>query len=75
MINHDIRVKDGLKYAKNALEIEPDSVYILDSVAWGEFKLGNCKDAFSYMKKVVDEIGTDDKEINRHWQKINSCEK
>lgn len=73
MIDHNYRVKDGVKYIREAIKIEPDSPYIIDSLAWGEYKLGNCKDAKKHMESVVDKIGKEELEIKDHWEKINSC--
>ncbi|HIC10322.1 MAG TPA: hypothetical protein EYO61_03065 [Campylobacterales bacterium] len=73
MIDHDYRIRDGMKYIKMALEIEPDSYYIIDSLAWGEYKLKNCDVAYEIMKKVVENLGLEDSEIREHWEKIRKC--
>jgi hypothetical protein len=48
-------------------------VAFLDTLAWGEYKVKNCKEAYKYMKQVVDEVGLDDEEIKLHWEKIKEC--
>ncbi len=73
MIDHNYRVKDGMKYIREAIKLEPDSPYIIDSLAWGEYKLGNCKEAKKNMELVVNKIGKEEPEIKDHWEKINSC--
>jgi tetratricopeptide (TPR) repeat protein len=75
MIDHDYRVADGVKYVKSALELDPESLYILDSLAWGQYKLGKCEEAKKNMKIVVDGFGKEDKEVNEHWEKIEKCQK
>jgi tetratricopeptide (TPR) repeat protein len=75
MIDHNYRVSDGVDYVKLALEIEPESYYIIDSLAWGQYKLGKCRDALKNMRVVIDNLGSEDGEIKEHWEKINRCQK
>ena len=73
LIDFDIDVKKGLALVKKALEVEPNNIAYIDTLAWGEFKMKNCKEAYVQMKKVVDEIGTDDEDIRLHWEQIKEC--
>ena len=73
LIDHKIDVKQGIKYVKRALKIEPNSAFYLDSLAWGYYKLGNCKKAYKIMRKVVKLEGGDDKEVVSHIKKIRKC--
>lgn len=75
LIDFDLNIRRGVFLVKKALEQEPKNVAYLDTLAWGEYKLKNCKEAFKEMKKVIDEIGLDDEEIKMHWQKIKECKK
>ena len=75
LIDFDIDVKKGLILVKKALEQEPNNMAYIDTLAWGEYKIKNCKEAFKQMKKVVDEVGLDDEEIKLHWEKIKECKK
>ena len=43
LIDHDIDIKRGIKYVKEALKIEQVSSFYKDSLAWGYFKLRQCK--------------------------------
>ena len=61
--------------SKKALKKEPKNLAYLDTLAWGEYKLNNCAEAYIQMKKVVDEAGLEDKEIRLHWEKIKECVK
>jgi tetratricopeptide (TPR) repeat protein len=75
MIDHDIDLRDGISYVKEALVLKPDSVFYIDSLAWGYYKLGHCKIAYIEMKKVVEELGLTDQEIISHWRAIEKCSK
>ena len=73
LIDFDIDVKKGLVLVKKALEVEPNNIAYIDTLAWGEYKIRNCKEAYIQMKRVVDEIGTDDYDIKLHWDQIQEC--
>ncbi len=73
MIDHNINVRKGMAYVKRALVIEPTSAYYLDSMAWGHYKLNECKKAESLMKKVIKQLGTDDPEVKSHLNAIQKC--
>lgn len=74
-IDYNINIKRGVYLVKKALEQDPKNIAYLDTLAWGEYKQKNCKEAFKQMKKVVDEVGLDDGEIKMHWHKIKECKK
>ncbi len=73
MIEHDIQVKEGIKYVKSALKISPDSAFYLDSLAWGYYRINRCKEAKELMDKVVKVLGSDDKEVKKHINAIEKC--
>ncbi|MEA1955332.1 MAG: hypothetical protein U9N02_02425 [Campylobacterota bacterium] len=73
LIDHEIDVKKGLKYINKALEIAPNSSFYLDSLAWGYFKLNNCKKAKSIMNRVILLDGGRDDEILSHIESIDEC--
>jgi predicted Zn-dependent protease len=73
LIDYDLNVNRGIYLVKKALEKDPANVAFLDTLAWGEYKVKNCKEAYTYMKQVVDEVGLDDEEIKLHWEKIKEC--
>lgn len=75
LIDYDVDVKKGVVLVKKALEKDSANIAYIDTLAWGEYKLKNCKEAFINMKKVVDEVGLDDGEIKLHWEKIKECKK
>lgn len=73
LIDYDKDIIKGLSLVKKALEKEPKNLAYIDTLAWGEYKLNNCSEAYIQMKKVVDEVGFEDKEIKLHWEKIKEC--
>lgn len=75
LIDYDIDVKKGLAYVKQALSKAPNNIAYIDSLAWGQYKLKDCKNAYKNMKKVVDNVGLNDAEIKLHWKKIKECQK
>jgi len=74
LIDKDIDVKKGIKILKDALKQQPDNTYYLDSLAWGYYKEGECKEAYRIMKHVIDIEGEGEPEIADHWKRINQCQ-
>ena len=75
LIDHDIDIKKGLKYIDEALEIEPNSIYYLDSLAWGYYKLNDCKRAKEIIDRVVNMDGSSNPEVVKHIELIKKCKK
>ena len=73
LIDHDLDIKKGIKFVEKALEAEPNSAYYIDSLAWGYFKLGNCKKAKSEMDKITDKEFFKSDEGKEHINAINGC--
>jgi len=73
LIDKDIDVRKGIEIVKDALKAQPNNSYYLDSLAWGYYKLHNCKEAYKEMKKVVDMEGLDEEDIAQHWNAIKEC--
>ena len=72
LIDKNIDINKGIDIIKKALEQEPENTYFMDSLAWGEYKLGECEKAYKTMKKVVEVEGLKEKEIIEHWDAINN---
>ena len=70
LIDHDEDIKKGIEYVNKALKLEPKSDYYLDSLAWGYFKLGNCKKAQKVLEIVKDK---EQVEIKEHIKKVKEC--
>jgi len=73
LIEHKLNVKKGIKYVRMALKSDPKSAFYLDSLAWGYYKLGDCKRAYTLIKKVSKLEGGDDKEVLFHLKSIKTC--
>ncbi len=73
LIDHDIDVKKGIEYVKEALKKQPDSVYYLDSLGWGYYKLGKCYKAKEIFEQVRKLEGGDEKEVLEHYKKVQQC--
>jgi len=48
------RLTESLEMLKNAYDTNPDSFYIIDSLAWAYFKLDELEQAATLMEKVID---------------------
>ena len=74
LIDHDIDAKKGIDLVNKALELEPGSVFYLDSLAWGYYKLGECKKADEIMQQVLhDEEFVNSPEGKEHINSIKEC--
>ncbi|QKF73621.1 tetratricopeptide repeat protein [Aliarcobacter faecis] len=73
LIDYELDIKKGVDLVKKALEQDAENIAYLDTLAWGEYKLKNCKTAYSIMKKIIDEVGLEDEELKQHWEKIKEC--
>ena len=73
LIDHEIDVKKGMEYVQRALKERPDSAYYLDSLGWGYYKLGQCFKAKKIFDKVRKLEGGDDREVLKHYKKVQQC--
>jgi predicted Zn-dependent protease len=69
LIDFDINPREGIEYVKKALEIKPDEKAYIDSLAWGYYKLHNCKKAYDIIKNIK----SNDTEILKHKNLIRRC--
>ena len=69
LIDKNINPKEGLKYIQKAIEMQPDNIEYIDSLAWGYYKLKDCKTAW----EIIKEIKSDDETINLHKKMIKRC--
>ncbi len=70
LIDKEIDIKKGMKIIEKALMEQPDNSDYLDSLAWGNYKLGSCKKALKFMKRVIEIEGLKEEEILNHWNTI-----
>lgn len=75
LIDHNLNVKEGMRYINKALRMHPNSAFYLDSLAWGYYKLGNCTKAESIMNKVIKLQDGDNEEVVAHMKIIKKCMK
>ncbi|MEA3227969.1 MAG: hypothetical protein U9P38_02735, partial [Campylobacterota bacterium] len=73
LIDHNLDISRGIEYVKSALKIEPNSAFYLDSLAWGYYKQGNCKDAKKIMNQVIKLDESDNEEVIFHINSIDKC--
>jgi tetratricopeptide (TPR) repeat protein len=71
LIDKEIDVPKGIMIIKKALKMEPENTYYLDSLAWGYYRLNECDEAYSTMKKVIDIEGLKEQELIEHWDAIS----
>lgn len=64
-IDQGINLKKGLKLIERAVALKPDDGYIVDSLGWAHFKLGNIKQAVLFLERAV-ELRPDDPILNDH---------
>ncbi|MFV0420761.1 tetratricopeptide repeat protein [Oleidesulfovibrio sp.] len=60
----------ALLLIENAIKLSPGSAYILDSLAWVHFKLGNTEQAVKHIEQAVATQGGDDATIWEHYGDI-----
>ena len=75
LIDHDVDYNKGVELVKKALLKEPDSPYYLDSLAWGYYKLKECKKADEIMKQISYKFSDflNSSEAKEHLEAINKC--
>ena len=73
LIDHEVDVKKGIKHIQNVLKNNPESAYYLDSLAWGYYKLGECKKAKKLFDKIVTMEGGDNEEVVKHVNAVKAC--
>ena len=71
LIDNNLDVSKGIKLVKLALDKEPESIFYLDSLAWGYYKLNKCKKALIIMKKFIKD--NEEPEVAMHYKKILKC--
>ena len=53
-VEREIKLAQSLKMLKSAYDSNPESYYIIDSLAWAYFKKNNLEEAARLMEKVID---------------------
>lgn len=71
-IDQNRNLKEGLKLIEKAVALKPDDGYIVDSLGWAHYKLGNYSRAVTLLEEAV-ELRPEDPVLNDHlgdayWQ-------
>ncbi len=73
LIDHDIQINKGIGLVRRALGKDPGNPYYLDSLAWGLYKKGECRNAYKLILKVIQPGSRNEKEIQDHFKAIKAC--
>jgi len=68
LADHTTRYKEALDLIEQALALKPDDPYIMDSMGWVQYRLGNLAEARKYLKLALDK--RDDAEIAAHLGEV-----
>jgi len=64
-IDQGINLDDGMKMIKRAVDQRPDDGYIVDSLGWAYYRIGNYEDAVKNLERAID-LKPEDPTINDH---------
>jgi len=64
-IDQGINLDEGMKMIKRAVDQRPDDGYIVDSLGWAYFRIGNYEDAMKNLERAID-LKPEDPTINDH---------
>lgn len=64
-IDQGINLDDGMKMIKRAVEQRPDDGYIVDSLGWAYYRIGNYDEAVKQLERAID-LKPEDPTINDH---------
>lgn len=53
LADHGIRLKEALQLIQEAIALKPDDPYIMDSLGWVHYRLGDTADAIRYLKRAL----------------------
>jgi len=64
-VDQGLNLDEGMRMIRRAVEQRPDDGYIVDSLGWANFRIGNYEDAVKDLDRAV-ELKPDDSTINDH---------
>ena len=64
-IDQGQKLEEGMKMIRRAVEQRPDDGYIVDSLGWAYFRVGEFDDAVKHLERAV-ELKPEDPTINDH---------
>ena len=68
LADHTRRYTEAFGYIQRALELQPDSYFVLDSMGWVQYRLGDYQKAVSYLRRALDT--SFDSEIAAHLTEV-----
>jgi tetratricopeptide (TPR) repeat protein len=64
-IDHNRNLRKGMAMIEKAVRLKPDDGYIVDSLGWAHYRLGNYQDAVKYLEQAV-VLRPEDPTLNDH---------
>src|SRR5690242_6553082 len=64
-IDQGVNLDEGMKMIKRAVDQRPDDGYIVDSLGWAYYRIGNYEDAVKHLERAID-LKPEDPTINDH---------
>ena len=64
-VDQNKNLKTGLQLIEKAVKLKPDDGYIVDSLGWAHYRMGNYKEAVRWLERAV-ELRPDDPILNDH---------
>jgi tetratricopeptide (TPR) repeat protein len=64
-IDQGVNLDEGMKMIKRAVEQRPDDGYIVDSLGWAYYRIGNYEEAVKHLERAID-LKPEDPTINDH---------
>jgi tetratricopeptide (TPR) repeat protein len=64
-VDQGVNLDEGMRMIRRAVEQRPDDGYIVDSLGWANFRIGNYEEAVKDLDRAV-ELKPDDSTINDH---------
>ena len=65
-VDQNKNLKTGLQLIEKAVKLKPEDGYIVDSLGWAHFRMGNFKEAARWLERAV-ELRPDDPVLNDHY--------
>jgi tetratricopeptide (TPR) repeat protein len=65
-VDQGVNLQQGLSLIEKAVQLKPDDGYIVDSLGWAHYRLGNFKLATKYLERAV-ELRPEDPTLNDHF--------
>jgi len=73
LIDNDRDIQKGIKMVQQALKTDPTNSYYIDSLAWGYYKIHQCKKAYKLMKQIPKNEIEETIELKEHFEAIKKC--